>query len=395
MRVDLPGITLVGTSHVSSGSVEEVRATIEEVRPAIVAVELDENRREALVDRSAYEATPIAEVVRRGRSSFVLAQSLLAAYQKRIAAAKGVEPGAEMVAAIQAAQSQGAKLVMADRDIGITLRRAYAQTGFREKMRISWELLKALIGIEEAEEIDADAMLNEDVLSTMMDDLAEAAPSVARVLVKERDAYLAAKIRDAAKGGTVVAVIGAGHLKGVETYLRDPGTIPDPAPLEKVERRGLPWGTIITVVIALAITALFAYYAYDAFRTGNFSQLNDALIDYVLATGVCTAVGALMAKGHPFAIITGFVAAPLKPFHFMLGSGVFPGLVQAHLHKPTLKDLHDVSGLQRVRDLYRNKATHVLLVTSLAQLGADIGLYIAFPLALHWGIPGLTHPVLG
>jgi pheromone shutdown-related protein TraB len=391
VRVDLPGITLVGTSHVSQGSVDEVRAVIRETKPAVVAVELDAHRLRALTERDKYDATPITEVVRSGRSAFVLAQSLLASYQRRIGAAKGVEPGAEMIAAIEGAKEIQASLVLADRDIGITLRRAYASTGIREKTRISWELLKALVGVEEEDVIDPDDLLQEDVLTAMMEDLAKVAPSVTRVLIRERDAYLAAKIRDAARSGPVVAVVGAGHLKGIEQYLRAPQSIPDPGPLEKIERKGLPWGTILSTAIALVIAGFFAYQAYVAVTTGSYTDFCITLLDYVIATAFFTGLGAALAGGNPLAVATGMVAAPLKPLHFFVGSGIFPGLVQAHIHKPTVGDLQGVSKIERAVDLYRNKATHVLLVTSLAQVGADVGFYLAFPLAVHFGIPGVPY----
>src|SRR5439155_27292440 len=192
----VPGVILVGTAHVSKESVNEVREVIQRVRPKVVAVELDANRRTALVDKKRFEQTPMTDLLRSGKSSFILAQSMLASYQRRMGAKLGVEPGAEMLAALMEAEAAGAEVALVDRDIGVTLRRAYALMGFREKMRLAWEMLKSLVGAEDEEEIDVEEILKEDVLSSMMGELAEMAPSVARVLVHERDAYLASNIHE-------------------------------------------------------------------------------------------------------------------------------------------------------------------------------------------------------
>ncbi|MFA5861066.1 MAG: TraB/GumN family protein [Candidatus Thermoplasmatota archaeon] len=390
MLVELPGITLVGTAHVSAESVKEVREVIQRVKPQVVAVELDANRKLALTDKKRFEETPITDLLRGGKSSFILAQSLLASYQRRMGAKLGVEPGAEMLAAIREAEGLNSELALVDRDIGITLRRAYAMMGFREKMRLSWELLKSLVGADDEEELDVENILKDDVLTSMMAELAEMAPSVAQVLVHERDAYLASNIHEAAKKGTVVAVLGAGHLKGVEQYLRNPETIPDKKGFEAVPKKKVRWGLILTSAFSLALLGLYGYFVFQGFRTGNFASVRAHLIEYVLCTGGATMIGAMIARGHPLTWLTAFVAAPLKPLHFFVGSGIFPGLVQAKVHKPTVKDFQGITHLETMRDLFRNKVTHILMVTSLAQLGANIGFYVLLPLALVYGIPFVT-----
>ncbi|MEA3199331.1 MAG: hypothetical protein QOE90_759 [Thermoplasmata archaeon] len=385
MQVELPGITLVGTAHVSAESVAEVRDVVARVKPAVVAVELDENRKRAIVDKKRFEETPITDLLRSGKSSFILAQSLLASYQRRMGAKYGVEPGAEMVAAIHAAEASGAKLALVDRDIGVTLRRAYAKMGFGERIRLAWELIKSLAGAGDDEEIDVEEILQEDVLTAMMGELSAMAPTVADVLIHERDAYLAAHIREAAKDGHVVAVLGAGHLAGVEKYLRAPDTIPDTKPLEVIPKR-FPWGLVVTILLSLVIAGYFAFSFYKGVTTGDFSDFTRHLKEYVIVMGGMCALGALAAAANPLAILTAFVAAPTKIIHPFVGSGIFPGLVQAKMNKPTMKDFQGISHLQAMRDLYRNKLTHVLLVASLSQLFADVGLLL-LPIVFRTGLP--------
>ena len=377
MQVELPGITLVGTAHVSRESVNEVREVIGRVRPAVVAVELDENRRRALEDKKKFEQTPITELLKGGKGSFILAQTLLASYQRRMGAKEGVEPGAEMLEAIAAAGQTGSQLAMVDRDIGVTLRRAYAKMGFREKMRLSWEMMKSVVGADETEEVSVDAMLKEDVLTAMMSELAQMAPTVADVLIHERDAYLAANIQEAAKQGHVVAVLGAGHLKGVETYLRDPKTIPDKKPLEVVPQKKVPVGKIIGWALILSILAVFAWGVYEGVQDGNWQKLIENVAWYVAITGTLSAIGCALAGAHVLSILTAFVAAPFTILHPTLAAGWFSGLVEAKKRTPTVGDFHAVSSIQTLGEFWRNRVMRVLLVAAFTNIGAMAGAYFA------------------
>lgn len=376
MLVELPGITLVGTAHVSKDSVREVQETIARVRPAVVAVELDENRRKALVDKKGFEQTPITDLLKGGRGSFILAQTLLASYQRRMGAKEGVEPGAEMLAALQSAEAEKAQVALVDRDIGVTLRRAYGLMTFREKTRLTWELLKSVMGADDEGEVEVSAMLHEDVLSTMMAELAAMAPTVATVLIHERDSYLAANIHEAAKAGHVVAVLGAGHLKGVEQHLRAPEAIPAKAPLELVPTKRLPVGKIVGYALILSIVAVFAYGAYVGITSGNFDRLIRALVAYVAITGSLSALGALLARAHPFAILTAFLAAPITILHPTLAAGWFSGLVEAHFRKPTVADFQHVSRLQTLTEMWGNRLLRVLFVAAFTNLGAMLGVAV-------------------
>lgn len=377
MQVELPGITLVGTAHVSKASVDEVRETIARVKPAVVAIELDENRKAALVDKKGFENTPITDLLQSGRSSFILAQTLLASYQRRMGAKEGVEPGAEMLAALREGEASGAHVALVDRDIGITLRRAYGLMTLREKMRLSWELFKSVLGAEDEEDVAVSEMLQEDVLTAMMAELAQMAPTVASVLIHERDAYLAANIREEAKKGHVVAVLGAGHLKGVEQYLTHPNTIPDKKPLEVVPTKKVPVGKIVGWALILSILAVFAFGFYKGFTGGGFQDLLQNVAAYVVITGSLSALGAALARAHILSVLTAFVAAPFTILHPTLAAGWFSGLVEAKKRTPTVGDFHAVSSLQTLKEFWGNRLMRVLMVAAFTNLGAMLGAYFA------------------
>jgi len=210
------GVVLVGTAHVSKRSVEEVQAALEAFKPDIVGVELDAGRYKALRDRGEWGRTPVTEILRSGRAYFFMAQLFLASFQRRLAERFGVEPGAEMIEAVNLAHGRGLKLALLDRDIGVTLKRAWRLMTVVEKLRFAWEAWQVLFGLRRmADQADTEAkgkadleaelakMMDEDVLTEMMEEIGRFAPSVKRVLIDERDEYLAKKVLLAAKEGRV------------------------------------------------------------------------------------------------------------------------------------------------------------------------------------------------
>ena len=214
-------IILVGTAHISKESVEEVKDAIKKYKPDIVAVELCDRRYEAITKKDKWENTPITKLLRSNNAYLMLAQTFLSSIQRRLGKEYGVEPGSEMIAAMDEAKKHDLKVALVDRDISITLKRAWRKMGIREKFRLTWEFLKAILGYEEeeVEELDLKKLMDQDVISALMEEFGEIAPSATTVLIHERDEYIAKKILDESKAGKVLAVVGAGHLKGIQKQL--------------------------------------------------------------------------------------------------------------------------------------------------------------------------------
>ncbi|MCA1814438.1 MAG: TraB/GumN family protein [Halobacteriales archaeon] len=382
MQATVGNVVLVGTAHISQASVNEVREVIAREQPKVVAVELDAARYKALTEPEAWKQTKLVDIIKQGRAFLLLAQTFLGSYQRRMGERFGVQPGAEMLAAIEEAKQRNAELVLADRDIGVTLKRAWARMGAREKSRISWEFMKALTGAAEAmedergpAEMNPDELLKEDALSMMMEELSAFAPSVSTVLVKERDAYLAGRIREAAAkagDGKVVAVIGAGHLRGVEQHLQNPAHIPEAAGLETIPK-SFPWAKLVGALFIVAFLGVFAFLGWQivfAGRVDCIPTLQSLLTNYVIIKGGLAALGALLAFGHPLAVLTAFVAAPLAPLHPAFSSGLMAAYVQAKFKPPRVEDYEALSKLTRLRDFWTNRLTRALLVAALVNVGS-------------------------
>ncbi len=389
-------IVLVGTAHVSKKSVEEVRAAVETFAPDIVGVELDQGRYKALSQRAEWAKTPVTEIIRSGRAYFFMASLFLASFQRRLAERFGVEPGGEMIEAVNLAHARKAKLALLDRDIGVTLKRAWRLMTLREKLRFAWEAWAVLFGIRRLADLDAAQreaegkppkpedleaelaeLMDEDVLTEMMEEIGRFAPSVKRVLIDERDEFLAKRILLSAKEGRVVAVIGAGHIKGVRAAIaRGLPELPPFEELNQVPEPKVPWGT----VFAWSIPLLFFWIVIYQGLQGNLARAGEALALWWIIHGVAAGLGAAAAGGHPYSIATAAAVAGFTAIHPTLAAGWFAGLMEAKVRTPTVADFERLQAWESFRELFRNPVWRVLFVTALTNVGSSLATFFSLPI---------------
>ncbi len=376
-------IILVGTAHISKESVEEVKQAIEKYKPKIVAVELCKRRHEAITKKDQWENTPVNKLLKSNNAYLMLAQTFLSSIQRKLGKEYGVEPGSEMIAAMDEAKKHGLEVALVDRDITITLKRAWKKMGVREKFRLTWEFLKAILGYdeEELEELDLKELMKEDVISAMMKEFGEIAPSVSTVLIHERDEYIAKKILDESKKGRVVAVVGAGHLKGIKKYLEQKEVDVDLKELEYVPKKRFS----VLKTIGYSIPVLFVVLIVYGFYTKGSGLVLEMFLYWFLINGICSAIGAAIARGHPFTILTAFVAAPITSLNPAIAAGWVAGYVEAMLRTPVVKDFKELSKLDSLRDFWNNRVIRLLMVVALANVGSMIGTFVALPYLLRLG----------
>jgi pheromone shutdown-related protein TraB len=376
-------IILVGTAHISRDSVKEVKQVIEKYKPNIVAVELCEKRYNAITKKDQWENTPVSKLLKSNNAYLLLAQTFLSSIQRKLGKEYGVEPGSEMIAAMNEAEKQGIDVALVDRDIAITLKRAWRKMGIREKFRLIWEFLKAIIGYseEELEDLDLKKLMDQDVISAMMEEFGEIAPSATNVLIHERDEYIAKKILDESKKGKVVAVVGAGHIKGIKKHLEKKKLDVDLEALEFIPRKRFS----ILKIIGYAVPVIFAALIIYIFLFGGWEEAGNALLWWFLINGSLSALGAAIARGHPFSIGTAFVAAPLTSLNPAIAAGWVAGYVEFKIRKPVVKDFKELSKLDSLRDFWNNRVIRLLMVVALANVGSMIGTFVALPYILSLG----------
>lgn len=373
-------IILVGTAHISKDSIAEVKEAIENYKPDIVAVELCKRRYDSIIKKDQWENTPITQLLKSNNAYLMLAQTFLGSIQRKLGKDYGVEPGSEMIAAMDEAKKYNLDVALVDRDITITLKRAWHKMGIREKFRLTWEFIKAIMGYdeEELEELDLKKLMDQDVISSLMEEFGEIAPSVTNVLIHERDEYIAKKIYDESKKGKVLAVIGAGHVRGINKQLEKNDLKTDLKKLEEIPVKRIKISKVVAYSIPIFFVALIAWLFYTR-GFDAFDQLKNVFIWWFLIIGSLSALGTAIARGHPLSIGTAFLAAPFTALHPAIAAGWVAGYVEAKLRSPVVKDFKDLSRIETFKEFWNNRVIRLLMVVALANLGSMIGTIIAFP----------------
>ena len=365
------GLRILGTAHVSSESVELVRNQIEEWGPDLVAVELCPSRMAALTEPESLDSEDLLKIIKEGRSAMILLQSALAAQQRRMGISSGEKPGAELLAAVNAAEESDIPVERIDRDVVITLRRAWRKMGMIEK----WRILNALLWEEDDEEVSIDEVLgNSDLLSSMMEEAREVAPRAGEVLIDERDAFLAGRIQQIRGKGKVLAVIGAGHLSGVVQNLGEPAmeTTSRLAELSEEPPKSV-WPIALMAAIPVFLLGAVGWMAYN----GEMEELKQTAQTWLVLNALLAGLGVLIARGHPLSILVGAVASPITSLNPTLAAGWFAGYTQLKVASPTGKDAQDFLKLDETSLFWKNRVGRVLLVTALGNVGSMVGAWLA------------------
>jgi pheromone shutdown-related protein TraB len=363
-------VILVGTAHVSQTSVDEVRQAIAQQKPDIVAVELCQARYDVLSNPSKWQETDIVKVVREKKASLLFVNLLMSSFQRRLGAKLGIRPGEEMHAAIEAAQADGIPLALIDRSIQVTLQRAWQGLSLIERLRLLFSSLLSIFAAEDLSEEDVEQLKQQDMLTAALDEIAKKTPVIKRVVLDERDVYMAKKISDL-EGKKVLAVVGMGHVPGILSHL---GKDADLAALDYVppKKKSL-WGWLFPAIIILFIAL--------GFSMGGTHQGYAMAKWWIICNAAFGALGAIIALSHPITVLVAALVSPLTTLHPALASGWFAGLSEAYLKKPKVKDFENIAtDIMSVRGFWHNSITRILMVVVLTNLGSTAGALLAVPI---------------
>jgi len=377
-------IVIVGTAHVSEKSVQEVVGKIEQLRPDIVAVELCLARYRAITGQEEEREIKISELLSGGKLYLLLVQWFLAYIQRKMGEEMGVKPGSEMLAAIDAAKKSGARVALVDRDISITIQRFWSAMSLLDKVRLVWSLLPAAFGRGEDEEIDIDSITQDDIVSQMISEFRKISPGAANVLVDERDAFLARNLYLLSKQGRVLAVVGAGHREGITRHLEHPEKIPAMERLNEKPGSKITLVKVLGVVFSLLILATIALVLITA---QSSESMLEALLIWFVFTGGLSALGVLLARGHPLSALTALMVAWMTTLNPFVAAGWFAGMVEAWKIKPTVKDLKSLASADSFSQMLENRLFKVIWVAALSNLGAMAGTFAG--IYLIWKTMGL------
>jgi pheromone shutdown-related protein TraB len=363
-------IVVLGTAHVSRESVDLVRSAVLELRPDAVCVELDPKRFEALSRPDRFEALDLREVIRTRQLATLGLNLSLAAYQRSLGVALGVKPGSELLEGARAAEAEGIPVAFCDRDVRVTLRRAWRALSFWKRSLLLATFSAALFERAELSEDDLRELRRTDVLTRLLTELGEAFPGLKAVLIDERDLYLAERVRET-PGRRLLVVVGAGHVAGLVRTLEsgqraDLAALSTTPPTSRVTH-ALAWGIPSLVVLSLLVIGL---------RDGG-AVAGENVAFFALATGLPSAAGTLLAFGHPATILAALLLAPLTALSPLIGIGHVTALVQSWMRPPLVRELSSaLDDLGSLAGLWRNRLLRVLLVFTLSTLGGVIGTWV-------------------
>lgn len=375
LEIDGREIILVGTAHISQASVDAVERVIDHESPDAVCVELDRKRFESLRSDTQWEDLDLIEIIKDGKLTFLLARLALTAFQKRMGANTGVTPGAEMAAAADAAEAMGVPVELVDRDVQITLLRAWRLTPWWRRAEVALMLFASLFQGGDISEDDLSELRESGTIDSILEELGDVFPEVKGVLVDERDLFMAHHIR-AVEGDKIVAILGAAHKSGVAEWLQRPTTSAQIDEVTHVPERSW-FSRIFPWLIPLIVLGVFGYFG----ATAEWKSLETAAVAWVLANGVLSALGAIAAYGHPLTVASAFLASPITSLNPSIGAGYVTAFVQTFVASPKVRDLHSIGDdLVDWKGWWRNRLSRVLLVFVFSSIGSSLGP----PVALGW-----------
>jgi pheromone shutdown-related protein TraB len=372
---------LFGTAHVSEKSANDVKALVDAIAPKQIAIELCQQRFESLQNPEQWKNTDIFTLIKSGKSSVLLVQLILASYQKRIAAKLKVKPGAEMHMAIECANKNSIPISLIDRDIKITLRRAWAQISILDTFKIILSSVFSTDTDKEITESEIESLKNEDALSSALKEFSDQLPKLKHALVDERDIYMASMLQECKEVLSVntshnpvniLAVVGAGHVPGMTKLLREANS----KTIDRIAISKIPPPTLTTKFLIYGLPAILAILTVYIFIVFDYKTGLAMLGTWCFTTGICAAIGATLALAHPLSIITAGVIAPFAALHPGIATGWVSGLVEAWLRKPTVSDFENISEeLSTLKGLWSNRVMRTLLVVAFSNLGCMVGMW--------------------
>jgi pheromone shutdown-related protein TraB len=376
LTLDSREIILIGTAHISRESADLVDRVITEEKPDVVCVELCKARFEAIQQKDKWQEMDIVKVIRENHTALLLAQLLMMSLQKKIAERFNINPGEYMLRAISRAEESGAEVVLADREIRVTLLRTWRMMGLWTKMKFLSDLILSLFIGEDITEENIEELKQHDVLDLALKSIGEKLPELKTTLIDERDQFLACSIRNS-QGRKIVAVVGAGHIPGI---IENIGKAIDIDEINTIPPRSF-WARFFGWGFSAAIMSLFvAGFFYSGGRTSIHMMLSWSVI-----TAICATIGAMMLLAHPFTILASALSAPIATLHPLIATGWVAGLTEATFRKPQVRDFLDLKDdITTVKGFFRNRITRIFILVVVVNLTTSIGTFVAIPVMMKY-----------
>lgn len=363
-------VYLVGTAHISQKSVDLAKELIYEIHPDNVAIEICQKRYESLKDPDRWRNTDIVKVIKEGKMYVLIAQLMLASFQKKLGDKLKIKPGTEMISSANVAQELGIPITLADREIRITLKRVWASLGFWTMIKTCFSMLIGVAKDQDIKEEDIEKLKSQGSLDDAILEFSKEFPEIKKSLIDERDIYLAQKIKEA-QGEKIVAVVGAGHTPGIKKHIFEDNDlakleeVPPPGLFVKFLKYGIPFLIILMIILGF-------------FKSGDIGASKDMVRQWIIIKGITGGLGALISLAHPITILVAIICAPFTALNPTISVGIVAGLTEAWLKKPTIKDFETVADdLTTLKGWWKNRLSKILLVACITNLVSSVGTFFA------------------
>ena len=211
----LDQIHILGTSHISKQSLKDIKKEFLNFEPDIICVELDRQRLASLMQGDSKLSWKVVKIL--GVRGFIFV--LISRYaQQKLGKMVGMKPGSEMLYAAQLAKNNNLPLGLIDKPIDKTIKRLMKKITFIEVMRFFKDIIISIIPFKHKKKIKINLaeVPAEHFINQLIDELAKKYPSVYKVLIDERNHYMAKRLIVISKKEPhkkILSIVGAGHKK--------------------------------------------------------------------------------------------------------------------------------------------------------------------------------------
>lgn len=361
-------ITLLGTAHVSKESVKEVEELILKKQPKYICIELDKQRYDNLVNDEQWKNTDIVSVIKNKQFPGLVMQVIIASVQKKFSLTTNSEPAGEFKKAIELAKQTNAEIILIDRNIKITLNRIWRKLTLFNKVDIITSFIFSSDDTELTENSIQDIM-KDDVMELAFSSFKEKLPIIHKVLVEERDEYMANNILELTTKEEVVVIIGKAHLNGIFNKVKSNSNTHNNAELDIIPNK-----TLGTKLANWSFSILIIGLLIASFVFGDYNVGMDQLKQWILWNSSLAAIFTLLARGSFISAIVAFLTAPIGAISPALSVGIFVAFSEAIVKKPTVNDMANIfEDTSSIKNILNNKFLKIIVLFFVSSLGGAIG----------------------
>ena len=219
--IKIKNFILLGTSHISKQSLDDIGYLVYNAKPDFIAIELDPGRYHSLLQKEKPKFS-FKLISQLGVKGYIF--SIIASWaEKKLGEITGFPPGSEMKYAIQLAKRKKIKIALIDQEIQITLKKFSKSITWREKFTFLIDILKGVFKRDKTLEFDIRTVPSQKLIKKLVSKLKKSYPSVYKILISERNKVMADNLKKMSKENPdklILVVVGAGHLDGMLKLLK-------------------------------------------------------------------------------------------------------------------------------------------------------------------------------